>query len=233
MPEGFIGRWSRLKKSQEPSHEHSHEPSQELFQEGVKEFPEESVTQGLAVENVHYAVPKTSFEDEQPTETLSALDRTDLERVDTASEAVALEGEEEISEAPPVLTDIDMPDLSTINSTSDMSMFFSGGVSVELRRKALRTFFHQPEFNFRDPLDDYALDYSQPKKLVLKVGDTVRGWAHQQMDDAMQQARDALLKTEPTSEAMTEESLESDIEEVDADSTNVDEADQRGKNESA
>ncbi|RAU18579.1 hypothetical protein DN062_07340 [Nitrincola tibetensis] len=92
-----------------------------------------------------------------------------------------------------VLTDIDMPDLSTITSKSDMSMFFSSGVSAELKKKALRQFFHQPEFNVRDPLDDYALDYSNPTKLILKPGEVVRGWAKERMDEAMEKARDVLL----------------------------------------
>ncbi|GAB2588763.1 DUF3306 domain-containing protein [Nitrincola alkalisediminis] len=92
-----------------------------------------------------------------------------------------------------VLTDIDMPDLSTITSKSDMSMFFSSGVSAELKKKALRQFFHQPEFNVRDPLDDYALDYSNPTKLILKPGEVVRGWAQERMDEAMEKARDVLL----------------------------------------
>lgn len=110
---------------------------------------------------------------------------------------------------PVELTDVDMPDLATINSTSDMSMFLSSGVSVELRRQALRKFFHQPEFNVRDPLDDYALDYSNPDKLVLKVGETVRGWANKQMEDAMQQARDNLLKMHPdTAEVVEDESID-------------------------
>lgn len=91
------------------------------------------------------------------------------------------------------LTDEDMPDIDTIDSHSDMSAFFSTGVSAELKRQALRKYFHQPEFNFRDPLDEYNLDYSQPKKLVAVVGQKVRGWAEQQLEDAMQQARDSLM----------------------------------------
>ncbi|EXJ09851.1 DUF3306 domain-containing protein [Nitrincola nitratireducens] len=90
---------------------------------------------------------------------------------------------EELPSEEVVLTDIDMPDLSTITSKSDMSMFFSSGVSAELKKKALRQFFHQPEFNVRDPLDDYALDYSNPTKLILKPGEVVRGWAQERMDE--------------------------------------------------
>ncbi|MCD8514026.1 MAG: DUF3306 domain-containing protein [Nitrincola sp.] len=140
---------------------------------------------------------------------------------------------QEENEEAALLTDEDMPDLATINATSDMSMFFSKGVSAELRRQALRKFFHQPEFNVRDPLDDYALDYSQPKKLVLEVGDKVRGWAQQQMDDAIQQAKDALLKD--VQEIDSVESLDEPSQKTDLSvgSTKVDETLQSGKNETA
>jgi hypothetical protein len=101
------------------------------------------------------------------------------------------------------LTDEDMPDIDTIDSRSDMSAFFSTGVSTELKRQALRKYFHQPEFNFRDPLDEYNLDYSQPKKLVAVVGEKVRGWAEQQLEDAMQQARDSLVDANADTQAST------------------------------
>lgn len=159
---------------------------------------------------------------------VDAADTDDLAAEQALSDEVTVEvAATELPSEAEVLTDLDMPDLSTIHAGSDMSMFFSSGVSAELRRQALRKFFHQPEFNVRDPLDDYALDYSNPDKLVLKVGDKVRGWAQQQMEDAMQQARDALLQPDST---VTE-----GVTEVDEhlDSTKVDEADQLGKNESA
>ncbi|KDE39071.1 hypothetical protein ADINL_2200 [Nitrincola lacisaponensis] len=147
--------------------------------------------------------------------------------VDTPSDEESIESAAEVaSSETEVLTDLDMPDLSTIHAGSDMSMFFSSGVSAELRRQALRKFFHQPEFNVRDSLDDYALDYSNPDKLVLKVGDKVRGWAQQQMEDAMQQARDALLQPDSALAEVDGEAVET------LDSTKVDEADQLGKNES-
>lgn len=159
---------------------------------------------------------------------VDAADADDLAAEQALSDEVTAEvAATELPSEAEVLTDLDMPDLSTIHAGSDMSMFFSSGVSAELRRQALRKFFHQPEFNVRDPLDDYALDYSNPDKLVLKVGDKVRGWAQQQMEDAMQQARDALLQPDSTvTEGVTE------VDEC-LDSTKVDEADQLGKNEAA
>jgi hypothetical protein len=137
-----------------------------------------------------------------PQEVVESETGVDLAGPQTGSEEESVDTE---LADPVVLTDIDMPDLATINATSDMSMFLSSGVSVELRRQALRKFFHQPEFNVRDPLDDYALDYSNPDKLVLKVGEKVRGWAEKQMEDAMQQARDSLVELNPDAQEVVED----------------------------
>lgn len=114
---------------------------------------------------------------------------------ETEGSTEVLPADPSMAEAEP-LTDEDMPDIESIDSRSDMSAFFSTGVSSELKRQALRKYFHQPEFNFRDPLDEYNLDYSQPKKLAAVVGAKVRNWAEQQLQDAMQQARDNLVKVD-------------------------------------
>lgn len=210
MTEGFLGRWSRLKRT----------------------APEQPEPQNESTKK-----PLTSELDEVQHYQDAALDEFDQASID--EQAAVLETpsdrEQESVNETVVLTDADMPDLTTINAKSDMSMFWSSGVSAELRRQALRKFFHQPEFNFRDPLDDYALDYSQPKKLVQEVGDKVRGWAQQQMDEAMQKARDALLQADAPVDSSSaiaasdsSESLKSN-ENLDC-STKVDEADQDGKN---
>ena len=59
----------------------------------------------------------------------------------------------------PEKTDEDMPDLETIDDTTDMSDFFSPGVSDELRNQALRRLFHLAKFNVMDGLDDYCGDF--------------------------------------------------------------------------
>lgn len=159
MTDGFLSRWSRLKRREL---DESSSPASEL-------------DSSVAIEDALI-------------ESDMSVVITDVEEPESPPHSSEdLPGEEV------VLTDIDMPDLSTITSKSDMSMFFSSGVSAELKKKALRQFFHQPEFNVRDPLDDYALDYSNPTKLILKPGEVVRGWAKERMDEAMEKARDVLL----------------------------------------
>lgn len=55
----------------------------------------------------------------------------------------------------PVKTDADMPDLDTIDEATNMSDFFSPGVSEQLRNQALRRLFRMSKFNVVDGLDDY------------------------------------------------------------------------------
>ena len=75
----------------------------------------------------------------------------------------------ELEEQEPLLTDVDMPALDTLNSGSDYSAFFSKGVSKELRQQALRHLFSHAKFNIRDGLNDYDEDYTTFEPL----GDTV------------------------------------------------------------
>ena len=219
MSDGFLTRWSRLKRTQ------GSEASAEAPLD-QKVSLQEGAIDSTAIKQMTSHLDSTS---EMPAAEALNADQPIGESQQVDEHLTTQEENEEAA----LLTDEDMPDLATINATSDMSMFFSKGVSAELRRQALRKFFHQPEFNVRDPLDDYALDYSQPKKLVLEVGDKVRGWAQQQMDDAMQQAKDALLKDVQeidSVESLDEPSQKTDLSAV---STKVDETLQSGKNETA
>ncbi len=61
---------------------------------------------------------------------------------------------------PPPKTDADMPPVESIDESSDVSAFFSSGVSEQLRQIALRKLFHLPKFNVVDGLDDYADDFT-------------------------------------------------------------------------
>lgn len=67
----------------------------------------------------------------------------------------------------PVLTDEDMPDIETLAPDSDVSPFFSPGVSERLRQKALKKIFHSAQYNVKDGLDDYDEDFT----LLEPLGD--------------------------------------------------------------
>ena len=78
----------------------------------------------------------------------------------------------------PVKHDEDMPPIEDIDDTSDVSDFFSPGVSESLRKAALRKFFHSPAFNIVDGLDDYDDDFTTFKAL----GDIVTADMRHQME---------------------------------------------------
>lgn len=65
----------------------------------------------------------------------------------------------EQTSAEDVKTDADMPDLDSIDEHTDMSDFFSPGVSEQLRNQALRRLWRLSKFNVVDPLDDYNEDF--------------------------------------------------------------------------
>ncbi len=69
----------------------------------------------------------------------------------------------------PLLTDEDMPPITTLSATSDLTGFFNRGVSATLRRAALRHVFQLPSYNVRDGLNDYDDDFTYFEPL----GDTV------------------------------------------------------------
>ena len=73
--------------------------------------------------------------------------------------------DENSQDAPPPLTDADMPSLKDLDGDSDYSGFLSPDVSEELRRVALRQLFHSAQFNICDGLDDYDEDFTSFEKL--------------------------------------------------------------------
>ena len=91
-----------------------------------------------------------------------------------------------------VLTDADMPDISSLTFDSVFSDFMSPGVSEKLRKRALRKLFHSDVFNIRDGLDDYDGDYTQFEKL----GDIVTSDMHHQMEMEARRRAEQLLQDE-------------------------------------
>jgi hypothetical protein len=52
-----------------------------------------------------------------------------------------------------------VPPIDNLDEDSDMKGFMSPNIGENLRRSALRKFFHLPKFNRRDGLDDYDEDF--------------------------------------------------------------------------
>ncbi|MET0065916.1 MAG: DUF3306 domain-containing protein [Candidatus Thiodiazotropha sp.] len=79
--------------------------------------------------------------------------------------ARAPEPAEPRAEAPPLLSDDDMPPLESLDEHSHYAGFLSPGVSEGLRQAALQKLFSSTCFNVCDGLDDYAEDFTRFEKL--------------------------------------------------------------------
>jgi len=104
-------------------------------------------------------------------------------------------------EAPP-LTDADMPPVDSLTEESDVSGFFSPGVSDKLRRMALRKVFSLSIYNVRDGLDDYDEDFT----FFEPLGDTVTADMRHRQEREEQKQRER--------EALEQQQAEAEFEEV-------------------
>jgi hypothetical protein len=86
--------------------------------------------------------------------------------MDTSSD---LDNDARDAEPEPLLSDADMPDIQTLDASSDVSAFFNRGVSKTLRNAALKHIFGLSAYNVRDGLNDYDEDYT----VFEPLGDTV------------------------------------------------------------
>lgn len=123
-----------------------------------------------------------------------------------AGAAVAEERAPEAGPDEPVKTDDDMPDLDTINESSDLSDFLSPGVSENLRNQALRRLFRTSKFNVTDGLDDYNQDFRNFELL----GDIVTSDMRHRMEVDEQRRKDAAEAEEGT---LAEETVAEDAAE--------------------
>ena len=123
------------------------------------------------------------------------------------------------ADAAPAKRDEDMPAIDSIDENSDVSDFFSPGVSEALRKAALRKLFHSPGFNIVDGLDDYDDDF----KTFQALGDIVTAdMRHQQ--ELEQQRREEREKEVADAERETSEteevaSLDSETEQQQAEAS--------------
>lgn len=107
----------------------------------------------------------------------------------------------------PVKTDDDMPGLDTIDESSNLSDFFSPGVSENLRNQALRRLFRTSKFNVTDGLDDYNQDFRNFELL----GDMVTSDMRHRMEVDEQRRKDA---AEAEQDALAQDPAAEDAEEV-------------------
>ena len=105
--------------------------------------------------------------------------------------------------------DDDMPPVDSLDEHSDLSEFFSPGVSERLRTTALRKFFRLPAFNIVDGLDDYDDDFTSFEAL----GDIITADMKHRMEmDA--KAREEAKGMETTTPAGDEQAADDSEEET-------------------
>jgi len=209
MSEAFLSRWSRLKRVPQEQISDSVQADSQAVEQG--QIP--SLNQESALIN-----PASKDATEQD----AAADQS-LTEHEHENEPGSSSGSDKGSEPAP-LTDEDMPPLDSINARSDVSMFFSSAVSPELRSKALKKLFHQPEFNVRDPLDEYADDYSNMPLLDRKVAATLKGWVGKQVREALLAEENAAAEQadsfmQQTVQQTSPQALEQAADQVAVDST--------------
>ncbi len=136
--EGFLGRWARRKREtlSEPSSEPLVEPRGRADEASGGE-PARDAASALTAD-------------------VCVIDDGSGTSVPgTAPEPGAAEQTQDV-----VLTDADMPPLSSLGDEDDYSGFMSPGVSEALRKKALRQLFMSAQFNVLDGLNDYDDDFT-------------------------------------------------------------------------
>jgi len=115
--------------------------------------------------------------------------------VDAGTEKVQASSEPQAIEQAPLLSDEDMPSISSLTAKSDLSGFFNKGVSAGLRRAALRHVFQLPVYNVRDGLNDYDDDFTKFEPL----GDTITSdmkWHKARKEREAEEAAAAELKAQ-------------------------------------
>ncbi len=146
----FLNRWSaRKQQSTRP------EASGEVRQEAGTELDSPEPADSAEFVSAAHLQGELSRNDLMPTEPSFATAAT------SGHDAVEQnEGVMPVEEAQKLLTDEDMPAVDTLTASSDISGFFSKGVSAALRKTALRHVFQQPSYNIRDGLNDYDGDFT-------------------------------------------------------------------------
>lgn len=157
-PRGFLNRWSARKQAAGKEPQVTEVPT--VAEPGEENSPTNSAALWQDEAPANVPVPKESD---------AAPSSADSDETPMAETPVATPSPAGSTATEPVLGDADMPPIASLNADSDLSAFFSKGVSAALRKAALRHVFQQPSFNVRDGLNDYDGDFTSFEPL----GDTI------------------------------------------------------------
>jgi len=159
--DSFIRRWSSRKRRALQDHEPTDvDAAKELESDTSSRAPETviaSVDPAAEIASVplDFGIESVGSPDDLSQTLPIADDRSSINEAN--AETAALDEDETLE---PLLTDDDMPPISTLSDRSDLTGFFNRGVSAKLRRSALRHVFQLPSYNVRDGLNDYDDDFT-------------------------------------------------------------------------
>lgn len=169
----LLKRWAKRKQATQVSQtsiapSSSHPPARTT--ESLRTDPPEAPSEELLPEEP-VGVPGDTLSDVSSASMSGDVPQAPVNRLagDPADDVPVELLENDPAEPEVLLTDADMPELDTLDASSDYSPFFNDGVSKELRQLALKRLFALPKFNIRDGLNDYDEDYTYFEPL----GDTV------------------------------------------------------------
>lgn len=132
------------------------------------------------------------------------------------------------------LTDDDMPDVKTLDESSDYAGFMSKNVSDALRKMALRKLFAGESYNVRDGLDEYDGDYTSFEKLDPS---TVTADMKHMLEVEARRLKEKLAQDAAEKEQLAQDTLElaeeNDDSKIAEDDTNNDENSESVLNELA
>lgn len=132
-------------------------------------------------------------------ETHSEPEREPAARAESLLDPPALT---EDADPAPVLTDADMPPLTSIGDDGDYSGFLSPGVSEALRNKALRQLFMSAQFNVLDGLNDYDDDFTAFESLGDIITSDMRHRTQMEAEQAAREAQSQRLARDESAQAM-------------------------------
>jgi hypothetical protein len=188
MSEGFLSRWSRLKKKTSDNPVHDEAGSGKA--DADSSLKAAGQTDTLA--NTH-ASPTGKFMpwaginpayQKAPAEGLPAFDG------DTSGQVLEphRRGESSLEERGQAA----LPDIASLNMASDFKPFMQANVPAESRNAALKKLFADPSFNVMDGLDTYVADYSLPDPIPAEMlNELLKSKALSLFDDPPESDEDA------------------------------------------
>lgn len=181
MSEGFLSRWSRLKKrpGDAPA-----TPEIELSKSSadgvVSRMTTEAVAEQVPAKLMPWAGVNPAYQKRQDEAVVSALPGLDksqeivgqddtTRKVDEQKKVDPSAGVAGVSARHADLAAPSLPEIASLNMDSDFKPFMQSNVSAESRNAALKKLFTDPSFNVMDGLDTYVADYSLPDPIPAEM----------------------------------------------------------------